>query len=40
MTISSDAVKASDEIQHPSMKDKLLTNGYRGNILQHNKGHV
>ena len=44
MIISIDAEKAFDKIQHPFMIKKQTNNpqpsGYRGNIPQHNKGHI
>ena len=39
MTISIDAEKAFDKIQHPSMINSPES-GHRGNLLQHNKGHI
>ena len=40
MIISIDAEKAFDKIQHPFMIKNSLENGHRGNLPQHNKGHV
>ena len=43
MTISIDAEKAFDKIQHPFMikkKKNSPESGHRGNIPQHNKGHI
>ena len=40
MIISIDAEKASDKIQHPFMIKKTPENGHRGNLPQHNKGHI
>ena len=39
MIISIDAEKATDKISHPFMI-KTLQSGNRGNIPQHNKGHI
>ena len=39
MIISIDAEKAFDKIQHPFMI-KTHQSGYRGNISQHDKGHL
>ena len=39
MLISIDAEKAFDKIQHPFMI-KTQQNGYRGQVPQHNKGHI
>ena len=39
MIISIDAEKAFDKIQHPFMI-KTLHSGHRGNLPQHNKGHI
>ena len=39
MIISIDAKKAFDKIQHPFMIE-TLENGHRGNLPQHNKGHI
>ena len=39
MIISIDAEKAFDKIQHPLMI-KSKQSGNRGNIPQHNKGHI
>ena len=39
--ISIDAEKAFDKIQHPFMiKKNFPESGHKGNIPQHNKGHV
>ena len=35
-----DAEKAFDKIQHPLMIIKTQQSGFRGNIPQHNKGHI
>ena len=40
LIISIDTEKAFDKIQHPLMIKSLKKSGYRGNILQHNKGHI
>ena len=41
MLISIDAEKAFDKIQHRFMiKKNSPENGHRGNLPQHNKGHV
>ena len=40
MTISIDAEKAFDKIQHPFMIKSLQQSGIRGNISQHNKSHI
>ena len=44
MTISTDKEKAFDTIQHPFLvkQNKTTTqqSGYRGNVLQHNKGYI
>jgi len=44
MIISIDAGKAFDKIQNPFMKEKKKKNspesGHRGNLPQHNKGHI
>ena len=43
MIISVDAKKAFDKIQHPFMiikKKNLSKSGHKGNIPQHNKGHI
>ena len=40
MIISIDAEKAFDKIQHPFMIKNSHQSGYRGNISQHNKGHL
>ena len=40
MTISIDAEKAFDKIQHPFMIKILKKNGQRRNIPQHSKGHI
>ena len=40
MIISIDAEKASDRIQHPFMIKNSPESGYRGNLPQHNKGHI
>ena len=39
MIISIDVEKAFDKIQHPFMI-KTQQNGYRGQVPQHNKGHI
>ena len=39
MIISIDAEKASDKIQHPFMINPPES-GQRGNLPQHNKGHI
>ena len=39
MIISIDAEKAFDKIQHPFMINSPES-GYRGNLLQQNKGHI
>ena len=39
MIISIDAEKAFDKIQHPFMI-KTPESGHRGNLPQHNKGHI
>ena len=38
--ISIDAEKASDKIQHPFMIKISPENRHRGNIPEHNKGHI
>ena len=40
MIISIDAEKAFDKFQHPFMIKNSPESGYRGNIPQHNKGHI
>ena len=40
MIISIDAEKAFDKIQHPFMIKNFQQSGNRGNIPQHNKGHI
>ena len=40
MIISIDAEKAFDKIQHPFMIKNSLESGHRGNLAQHNKGHI
>ena len=40
MIISIDAEKAFDKIQHPFMIKTLQKSGHRGNLPQHNKGHI
>ena len=43
MIIATDAEKAFDKIQHPSIHDKKKSSyqcGYRGNIFQHNKNYL
>ena len=40
MTISIDAEKAFDKIQHPFLIQNNKKNGYRRNLLQHSKGHI
>ena len=40
MIISIDAEKAFDKIQHPFMRKNSAENGHRGNLPQHNKGHI
>ena len=40
MIISIDAEKAFDKIQHPFMIKTPNKNGYRGQVPQHNKGHI
>ena len=40
MIISIDAEKAFDKIQHPFMIKNSPENGHRGNLPQHNKGHI
>ena len=40
MTISIDAEKAFDKIQHPFMIKNSPESGHRGNLPQHNKGHI
>ena len=40
MIISINAEKAFDKIQHQFMIKNSLENGHRGNIPQHNKGHI
>ena len=40
MIISIDAEKAFDKIQHPFMIKNSPESRHRGNLLQHNKGHI
>ena len=40
MTISIDAEKAFNKIQHPFMMKTFLKNGHRRNLPQHSKGHI
>ena len=40
MIISIDAEKAFDKIQHPVYDKNSPENGHRGNLPQHNKGHI
>ena len=40
MLISIDAEKAFDKIQHPFMIKNSPESGQRGNLPQHNKGHI
>ena len=40
MIISIDAEKAFDKIQHQFMIKSSPENGHRGNLPQHNKGHI
>ena len=40
MIISIDAEKAMDKIQHPFMIKNSPVSGHRGNLAQHNKGHI
>ena len=40
MIISLDAKKAFDKIQHPFMIKNSSERGHRGNLPQHNKGHI
>ena len=40
MIISVDAEKAFDKIQHPFYDKKPSRNRHRGNLPQHNKGHI
>ena len=40
MIISIEAEKALDKIQHPFMINTLQKAGHRGNLPQHNKGHM
>ena len=40
MIISIDAEKAFDKIQHPFMIKNLPESRHRGNLPQHNKGHI
>ena len=40
MIISIGAEKAFDKIQHPFMIKNSPENGHRGNLPQHNKGHI
>ena len=40
MIISVDAEKAFDKIQHQFIIKTLQKNGHRGNLPQHNKGHI
>ena len=40
MIISIDAEKAFDKIQHPFTTKTFQNVGHRGNLPQHNKGHI
>ena len=40
MIISIDAEKTFDKIQHTFMIKKSPESGHRGNLSQHNKGHI
>ena len=40
MIISIDEVKAFNKIQHPFYDTDAQESGHRGNIPQHNKGHI
>ena len=40
MIISLDAEKAFDKIQHPFLKKYSTESKHRGNLPQHNKGHI
>ena len=40
MIISIDAEKAFDKIQHPLTIKNSLESRHRGNLPQHNKGHI
>ena len=40
MIISMDVKRAFDKIQHPLLVKNSLESGHRGNISQHNKGHI
>ena len=40
MTISIDEEKAFNKIQHPSVIKNSPETGHRGNLPQHNKGHI
>ena len=40
MNISIDAEKAFDKIQHQFMNKNPPESGHRGNLPQHNKGHI
>ena len=40
MIISIDAEKAFEKIQHPVMIKNSQQSEYRGNVPQHNKGHI
>ena len=40
MIISIDTEKAFDKIQHPFMMKNSPESGHRGNLPQHNKGHI
>ena len=40
MTISTDAEKSFDKIQHPFMIKTLQENGHRRDLLQHIKDHI
>jgi len=40
MSLSTDAEKAFDKIQHPFLIKNLSESGHRGNLPQHNKGHI
>ena len=40
MIISIDAEKALDKVQHPFINKISPESGHRGNLPQHNKGHI